>query len=143
MLFTLSHYWHPRAFFFACSSVYDRRSKCAFDDWCPLRLPSLATALALLAAPEDHQRHVPTTRLHCGDCGLCLDRSVDSSGSLAVRLHMPRFDYQTLTRTNRYYCRYYLVGTVTATDHLMLTALVCCSSLCPEARADSQGSDMG
>ncbi|KAF2626384.1 hypothetical protein BU25DRAFT_343968 [Macroventuria anomochaeta] len=30
----------------------------------------------------------------------------------------------TLVVTLRYYCRYYLVGTVTATDHLMLTALV-------------------
>ena len=24
-----------------------------------------------------------------------------------------------------YYCRYFLVGTLTATDHLMFTALVC------------------
>lgn len=34
-------------------------------------------------------------------------------------------DGSELTPIDSYYCRYFLVGTVTATDHLMVTALVC------------------
>ncbi|KAF1926351.1 uncharacterized protein M421DRAFT_102429 [Didymella exigua CBS 183.55] len=45
-------------------------------------------------------------------------------GFVAVIVGCALTGLSTLVVALRYYCRYFLVGTVTATDHLMLTALV-------------------
>lgn len=70
--------------------------------------------------------NVLSTRLCRGTCRRGVDDAVNNHCSAPVSLHVTTVAAagRVLICMCRYYCRYFLVGAVSASDHLMLTALV-------------------